>query len=197
MNICVFGASITWGGGDNQKGGWADRLKVELMEKDHEVYNLGICGNTTDDLLKRFDIEAEARDPEIIIFGIGTNDSRYIKTKDNPQTSLAQFKNNIEELVQKAKELTNIIVIIGLTNVDESKTMPIPWRPDAYYSNENAEIYNNVLQEISKNNRMVFIDVFNLLDFSDFEDGLHPNSNGHKKMFDKIKEIVEQLIKEN
>ena len=40
----------------------------------------------SDDLLKRFDVEGSAREAVFIVFGIGTNDSQYIKTTDNPQS---------------------------------------------------------------------------------------------------------------
>lgn len=30
--ICVFGASITWGAFDNEKGGWVNRLKLIKLQ---------------------------------------------------------------------------------------------------------------------------------------------------------------------
>ena len=32
-NICIFGASITWGGNDRDVGGWVNRLRLWIDEK--------------------------------------------------------------------------------------------------------------------------------------------------------------------
>ena len=83
QNICVFGDSVTWGAWDN-KGGWVSRLRafIESGNRDYFVYNLGVSGDTTKELLGRFDIEAKARSPNIIIFQIGDNDSIFVKSGD-------------------------------------------------------------------------------------------------------------------
>ena len=36
--------------------------------------------------------------PEIIIFAIGTNDTQFINSKDNPRVDKQEFRNNLEEL---------------------------------------------------------------------------------------------------
>jgi len=41
---------------------------------------------------------------------------------------------------------------------------------------------------------LIYIDVKNLVTIKELEDGLHPNSLGHGKMFDKIKPEIEKLI---
>ncbi len=69
MQIFVFGASIVYGSWD-EEGGWVDRLKRLANQKvsshadpDYwaEVYNLGVPGQRTDHLLKRFNFETEQR----------------------------------------------------------------------------------------------------------------------------------------
>ena len=95
--LTVFGDSITFGKGDSLEGGWCGRLKkyFENMGGNHRLYNLGISGNTTEDLLERFDIEAKARikfkregDRHIIIFSIGRISfwriSEYLISSNNP-----------------------------------------------------------------------------------------------------------------
>ena len=63
MNVLIFGDSITWGAYDPEQGGWATRLRNYFEEKDNDidVYNLGISGDTTADLLERIEIEAKSR----------------------------------------------------------------------------------------------------------------------------------------
>ena len=65
--ILIFGDSIIYGAWDRE-GGWAARLRKFLDEKTLTeedfyclVYNLGISGDTTEDLLERFEFETEQR----------------------------------------------------------------------------------------------------------------------------------------
>jgi len=189
--ICVFGASITWGAWDGEKGGWVNRLKLALESNhDIEVYNLGVSGNNTGDLLKRFEKEVKARKPTIIIFGIGNNDSTF----NNSEVSviIEKFEKNILRLIELGKKFTNNIIFVGLSKVDESKTMPIPWNKKIYYNNESIKKYDEKIQEVTKKNKVGYINIFDLLDKKDLEDGLHPNSQGHEKIFLKIKEFLRE-----
>ncbi len=190
--ICLFGDSITWGAWDPKRGGWGARLRsyFETNNIEVEVYNCGVSGDNTDDLLQRFKVEATAREPNVIIFAIGINDSQYVNSKDNPRVPIEMFQNNLQELVNQAKDFTNKIIFIGLTKVDESKTMPIPWDKIKFYDMDNVSKYNSVIKNFCQKNKLLFIDMLDLLQNEDLEDGLHPNPNGHKKMFEKIKKFL-------
>ncbi|MEA1963419.1 MAG: hypothetical protein U9M94_04270 [Patescibacteria group bacterium] len=37
---------------------------------------------------------------------------------------------------------------------------------------------------------MPFIEMFDLLNDEDLEDGLHPNSDGHEKMFKRVRDFL-------
>src|SRR3989338_5799563 len=127
MNIVIFGDSITWGAYDPDQGGWATRLRNYFEAKDDEIniYNLGIPGDTTADLLKRIEIEARSREPKVIIIAIGINDARFIHSTHSLRVSPEEFQQNITKLNSIAQEFTNKVVFVGLTVVDESKTAPI------------------------------------------------------------------------
>lgn len=189
--INIFGNSIAWGACDNEMGGWANRLRNYLANEAgayFETYNLGVSGDNSDKLLKRFPIENEARDPDIIMIAIGLNDSQHINSKDSLGVPLERFENNLLELIKQAKKFTEKIVFVGLTKVDEAKTMPIIWDTDKYYyDNENIARYNAKIKEICEKNSLPFIAMLDLLSDEDLEDGLHPNSQGHEKMFLRIK----------
>ena len=204
--ILVFGASITLGAWDI-KGGWVGRLKTFLAEKslahpdlDYRVYNLGVSGNTTEDLLARFEFEAKQRIKEkeetIIIFLIGTNDSQFVISKNNLRTLPDKFRENIQQLIYLAKKLTPKILFVGLTPVDESKTTPIPWNTDKIYKNENIQKYNEIIKSVCKKNNIYFIDTFSTWIKSDYkkllEDGLHPNLEGHREIFETVKKFLIQ-----
>jgi len=189
MIICIFGDSITWGFFDPEKGGWVQRLRSFIessKEEDIEIYNLGIAGDNTEDLLKRFKSECEARLPNKILFGIGANDSQYILTKDNPRVPIKEFEENLESLISQAKKFTDDIIFVGLTPVEESKTKPIPWNKQKFYDNDNISKYNSVIKSVAEKYNLQFIDIEGVLGLDDLYDGLHPNSAGHQKIFEVI-----------
>lgn len=190
--ICLFGDSITWGAWDPERGGWGARLRsyFETNNIEVNVFNCGVSGDNTEDLLQRFKVEASAREPNIIILSIGINDSQYVNSKDNPRIPIKKFQNNLQKLVNQAKYFTTRIIFIGLTKVDESKTMPIPWDTVKFYDMDNVSEYNFALKKFCQNNKLLFIDMLDLLDDTDLEDGLHPNSYGHQKIFERIKNFL-------
>lgn len=196
MTICIFGDSIAWGATDCEKGGWVERLKTSLMTKDVDVYNLGISGDTTEGLIKRFDTEAEVRVPDAVVFAIGINDS--LNREGEKMINIERFKNNIATLYYKAKVFTDKIVFIGLTSVDEAKTNPyFPGEEGATYNNQSIGEYDEAIRSFCEENDIIFIDMLGLLiKDEDLCDGLHPSSAGHEKMFKTISEAIEPIWKE-
>lgn len=186
--ICIFGDSITWGAGDTSVGGWADRLKAfyQATEPDIEVYNLGINSNTSDDVLARFSAEAQARGCTIALFAIGINDSKMIEGGVAEQISLADFRQNILDLIDQAGALDMQIAFLGLTRVDESKTMPIPWRPNTHYSNARITLFDESIKNICEDKELPYIHLAEVLEREDMPDGLHPNTEGYEKLITVI-----------
>ena len=198
----IFGDSITYGAWDVQ-GGWVGRLRRFVDKKNVSdqnfyclVYNLGISGNTTRDVLARFEYELKQRLQEeaVIVFAIGINDSAFVNTTQTHHVSLEQFKKNIESLIVLARTFSSRIIFVGLTPVDEAKTAPVIWDTSKSYKNEYIQQYNNALQEVTQENDVIFIDIFPTVSKKNFttltDDGLHPNSKGHQAMFRLIKKAL-------
>lgn len=100
----MFGDSVTYAG--YIKNSWANLIKLDLesnSQEDVEFFNLGINGNTSDDILNRFDVEAQARQPELIIFAFGVNDSGYIFDTNKPLVEIQNFETNVKILLIKQK----------------------------------------------------------------------------------------------
>ena len=194
--IVVFGDSITKGFDDSQ-GGWVHRLKRDLENRDnsdYSIYNCGIDGDNTKNLLKRFKIENEARyfegnDEHIVAFAIGINDSSRCEKNNIYHVPLEEFKENMNTLIHQAQELSTRIIIIGLTSVDENKTTPVPWISTVSYYQKNVELYNSALQEIAQHHNLEFIELLNTVPLDEMEDGLHPNDRGHEKIYQKVKQL--------
>jgi lysophospholipase L1-like esterase len=192
-HICVFGDSTSWGGWDLEKGGWVSRLWFYLGGRqegdDIELYNCSISGGTSDTILARFESEAKIRTADVLIFQTGGNDASYKSSPDNLLVPEDRFRQNIEEIIKRAKPISNKIVFCDLKNCDESKTMPVPWA-DFYYRNEDMQKYCKIMEEICIANGVEFLDL-DILDNVDFFDGLHPNEQGHEKIFQQVKKFLE------
>ncbi|MCK4782020.1 hypothetical protein KAS79_03830 [Candidatus Parcubacteria bacterium] len=206
--ICVFGDSISYGAWDYEQGGWVQRLRRFLDRKfiDSEdyfvVYNLGIDGDATKDLLKRFEFEAPLRmlrmsenEETIIIFEIGVNDACFVESQKEFMTELEKFEENLQELSHLARSYSLKIVFIGLTPVEEIKVTPLPWsKTGKSYKNEYIRKYNEIIKSVCTENKIYFIEIFEKwieLDYKNLlEDGLHPNSKGHEKIFEIVKDFL-------
>jgi lysophospholipase L1-like esterase len=202
--ILIFGDSITYGASDLE-GGWASRLRKYVDQKGlsdpdyyNLVYNLGISGNNTTDVLKRFEFEVQQRIKEegetAIIFLIGTNDSQLFKGKF--RTEPEQYENNLQQLYVLAQKYSQKVIFVGLFPIDESKTTPVAWHKEKFYKNEYIKAYNDSVKDFCQKNNIIFIEIFeNFIDKdykSLFDDGIHPSSEGHRQMFEIIKD---ELIK--
>ncbi len=171
-------------------GGWANRLKLFLWNNwekyQTNVYHLGINGDTTDQLLRRFDLEAEMRNPDILIFAIGINDSVF--WKDNRKIiNETDFANNITNLIEKAHKYTETIIFVGLTNIVDKILQPYEDSTSSKcYSEENVKKFSQILEKTCSDKNVYYIPMLGLIKEGDLSDGLHPNTDGHKKMFEKI-----------
>jgi lysophospholipase L1-like esterase len=136
--ILVFGDSIARGYWDRE-GGWETRLRKFLVARSLQnlsdvklywvTYNLGVSGDTTEDLLQRFEFETKQRSKEkektMFIFQIGSNDSQFYNNKKTFHVASEKFEINIQKLIDLAKKFSEKIIFIGLTPVDDSKVNPI------------------------------------------------------------------------
>lgn len=206
--ILVFGDSITYGAWDTE-GGWVQRLRRYLDARTlsdpdsyYLVYNLGVSGDTTEDLLERLGFETKQRLDEeeeaVFIFAIGENDSAFInkrKRHQRHQVEPKDFERNVLKLIRLARKYASKIVFVGLVPVDDAKVDPVPWRPEISYRNEYISAYNRILKAVCRKRKIPFVDVFDELAKEDYkhllEDGAHPNSRGHRKIFESVKSFLE------
>ena len=183
--IGVWGDSITWGASDLEMGGWVARLR-HFIDTNYElepgVYNLGVSGDKVSDVLKRFDVEYEARKPDTVILAIGINDSPHDTHKGTP---LATFEQQFTELVQKVKTKSDKLFVVGPTNVDEEHS-------DSHgYNDKTIKPYEEIIREVTKQQELPYIDLSGLISKDDLKmDGLHPEAEGHEKIFQKVKKAL-------
>jgi|SRR3989344_5769652 len=196
--ILVFGDSITWGAKDLEKGGWVNRLKLffESNNKGIDVYNLGVSGDNSRDLLERFENESNKRifEDTLIIILIGTNDSSKHQEINVP---IREFEENLIKLLDISRSLKAKLLFLGINKVDESRTSPVYYDSTLFYKNKDLREYEKIVKDISKIKKIPFLKLFNLLKDEDFDDGVHPNAMGHEKIFQRINKflIERELVK--
>ena len=174
----MFGDSILYGVGDTEEFGWANRIKKSLSSNNF-LFNLGIPGQNSTDILNRFESEFKNRfnneDKFNIIFSFGIKDALILNEDLN---HLKVFKSNINKLIEISKKYSNNIYFIGLImpNIDIRKN----------YNLSNVSLVDDTLKDICNENNVGYIALKDKIKNEDLFDGLHPNNIGHKK----ISEIV-------
>jgi len=203
-HILVFGTSITYGAWDSE-GGWVARLRKFLDKKTISsnyknyglIYNLGVDGDKTEDVLKRFEPETKARlepgNETIVIFHVGINDIIFNDKLNSTEVSPEQFGKNLKLLLDKAKIYSKKIILVSYMPVDK-RVDPIPWSPGRSYKNEFLGEFDKIMASVSKNEGAHFIEVFKKFIDSDYSsllaDGVHMNDKGHKKLYELVRDYL-------
>jgi len=206
VKILVFGSSEAWGAFD-EEGGWADRLKKYFLKekmnsrysKDlKDVYNFGLTTTDTQSTLKilkdKMEIIEEVCPSEyIFIFSIGKNDARGVGEKSNRKIKIEDYRNNLMEMINIAKNYSDEIFFLGYSIVDEEKTKPWKNAKD-FWENKNLEEYEERLRDICNSKGVHYIKIRDVLSKNDLHDGLHPNTEGHRKIFEKVKTELNKFL---
>lgn len=203
--ILIFGTSITYGAWDKE-GGWVTRLRKYIDNKiigsnntyHYLLYNLGVSGDNTLGLLERFDIETKLRigdEDTIIIFSIGTNDSQFVNITGQNRVSPEEFEKNLKKLIDMARKYTDKILMTGIMPVDDKKMDPIPWSPEKSYKNEFIKQYDALVKKVCSEKKIDFIEMLDEFMKEDYKtllyDGVHPNAQGHEKIYEIVKNHLE------
>jgi len=182
--LCVFGDSIVVGSDDREAGGWVARLRLSLNAREKiSTYNLGVDGDRSEQLLRRLGGEAAARNASVIVISIGTNDLGWHGSEG---TDSALFRERYDSILSQAERFTPRILVLGLLNVDEGNE-------SHGVQNKQVLAFNGVIEELAREHRAEFLNLFGTLVPADFVDGLHPNASGHAKLAPLIARELERL----
>lgn len=204
MRILVFGASVTYGAWDSE-GGWVDRLKRKLHAdflsggEKHQVFNLGVGGQTTADLLDRLGVELQARAnerwPLALIFSCGTNDERRRVGAEDSEVSLEQFADNIRKIIDLAHAYTDKLIFLG----EPPLMHPEITLNDNVYLDERVKQYDETVKNIVNEQGIIHLSLRSGFEAHAtenlyYQDGLHPNDNGHKLIADVVLPELDKLL---
>ena len=204
-HLMAFGHSVAQGYWDVE-GGWIQRLRKYLDKRyiEHhedlyddyffEVYNEGISGEDTNELLQRLEgeLEIRKRDKEdIVILQIGVNDTQ-IKSGE-PRVTVDEFSSNLESIIDLAQKQVNNVIFLGDGYIGDIEYSP---GSKAKISDKRLEEFENIKAKICRKKGVEFIDIrseFSREEWKEYQyDGLHPNSEGHQEIFKLVKKELER-----
>ena len=172
--------------GDSQtdlgfKNGWAYLLKKWYQNK-AIIYNKSICNYTSLMLKDVLNELVKNQHVDICTILLGTNDCYNFNLFVSPEN----YKQNILYIIDQMRIINPTCIILLITPPISTIHMGI------------LDYVNIIYQIIGERPHITLIDLYhgtNILDASDLHsDGLHLNSNGNFKLFNKIKYIIETYI---
>lgn len=197
MKILFYGDSITDCGGYKQDvkttGGYT-KFTAQLLGDGHEYFNHGISGNTTKDLLNRYQKDVKDINPDILTLLIGINDvwrafdsGRYTEPK--------QVGENISKLLDDLKSDCPNCKIIVL----EPFLLPAPDKK--YFRPLLAQIIEEV-RAVAVQKANAFIPLDGLFakermttDWQELsQDGVHPVEKGQKLIAKHLAEEIKKFL---
>ncbi|KKU49799.1 MAG: hypothetical protein A3F53_00010 [Candidatus Zambryskibacteria bacterium RIFCSPHIGHO2_12_FULL_48_10] len=136
-------------------------------ELDVPIVNLGVSGDTTLGALVRIS-ELDKYEPKVVIVLLGGND--YLASVPPEET----FR-NLSKIVDAIQARGSAVILVGIgSNFDkEFENLAV---------NKKAAYVPDILENIFENSKLM-------------SDSLHPNDEGYKLMAERIKPILEKLLK--
>lgn len=172
--IVLFGDSITefWSKED-----------PSFFEGKPYLINRGIGGQTTPQLLDRFDDDVIALQPNTVVILAGTNDI----AGNTGKTTLEQIYRNLVKMVESAKRHHIRPVLCALL-----PAAAYGWNPSVQPGPEIVKL-NAMLRDYAKREKIAFVDYHSVLDDGHLglskkysKDGVHPNRSGYRVMEEQL-----------
>ena len=195
LRVCFIGDSITNGTGDVAMLGWPGYLCAAEVAAGHDLtdYNLGIRGDTSDDIRPRWQAEVAARLKPgtncAIVFNFGLNDATL--QGEGPDAAirvdLGRSIENAREMLGRAKTMQPTLWV-GPSAVDDAR-MPLTTDEGHIRDKRNARTadYNLAFRALADELQIPYLDMLSET-INDpawpgmLADGLHPFAPGHKRM---------------
>jgi lysophospholipase L1-like esterase len=202
--VFLFGASVVYGVGAVEAC-WADRIKQAVHRelyganaKDDacQVFNCGIPGENAAQVNSRIhpalSLSSKPEDKKIIVLSVGTNDSRAEGESTAFQNTPEGYRQTLETMLPAVQRLSSGLICVGFTPVDEHKTLPHrDGNAASYFRNDRIRQFEQVFAEVSLAHHLTFVPLFDKAQAHGwnarlYQDGLHPNDEGHEWMFQQV-----------
>ena len=178
VRICYVGDSFVNGIGDPTKLGWTGRLSASSQNNNLDIthYNLGIRRETSEDILKRWELECQARLPKglenKVVFSFGVNDT--VIENGQRRVSLENSIANAKTMLLNASKKYDVIMI-GMPPINDDE------------QNESIKELDSKYQELCNGLNIPYLSIFNRLRHDKIwkeevtlNDGAHPRDKGYE-----------------
>ena len=168
-NVIAFGDSLTAGFGAGEAEDYPSVLATLLGTP---VLNAGVSGDTTESALERLDADVLARDPRVVIVGLGGND--FLR-----RMPLAQTEANLRNTIRQIHTAKAMVVLLGFR---------FPTLGASY-----EEMYERVAEE---EGCLLVPDLLDgiLRDPALRSDAIHPNARGYRVMAERVAAPCRKLL---
>ena len=178
IRICFFGNSFVNGTGDPDYLGWTGRACAAMTSQKHSLtyYNLGIRGNTSQQIENRWQVESNLRFPPDcdarLVFSFGVNDTRIESgaVLVDPDSSITTAR----RLLNQAKNQYPILLVGPPPIADQAANIRIE-QTSLAYGELCAELevpYLETYQPLSQN--LLWMQEVAMVD------GAHPAAGGYE-----------------
>lgn len=156
--------------------------------------NRGISGQTTPQMLIRFQQDVVSLKPAVVVILAGTND---IAGNTGPTTN-EQIEDNFKSMIAIAKQNHIKVVLASLT-----PAFAYPWRPEVHPV-ERIMALNAWIKQEAADQGLVYLDYFSAManpqDGMKREltvDGVHPNAAGYRVMAPLAEKAIQEALNEH
>jgi len=207
--ISVFGSSIMEGriGADTAAERWYNILQAKLSERFpaicFPIVNGAVGGESTREIMRRFDGDVLAYSPDYLLVMVGGNNSDYA----NPERIVPpeEARRLVEDMLRRTPAKTRVVGIIFGPVINElhgCSRNPVfleAFRKNGVAGvNEQLEPYRRLFRECIRQHGLPSLDLYET--FKDapehylLPDGIHLNKHGHAVFAQKIFETLERLL---
>ncbi len=180
--------------GDSITDGW--KLRDYFPGKPYVVFNRGIDGQSTPEMLVRFRQDVIDLDPKVLVVLAGTNDVAGVTGATRNEDIEANYA-SMAELARAHHIRVVFSSLLPVNNYTEDAKESFALRP-----RERILALNTWLKDYCARNGLVYLDYFSALvddkgmlkrDLTG--DGLHPNDAGYKIMAPLAEKAIEKTLK--
>lgn len=169
-NIIAFGDSLTAGYGASAGEDYPSRLASLIGTN---VINAGVSGDTTDSAAARLDADVLARDPRIVIVGLGGND--FLR-----QAPIEGTEQNLRAIIRRIQGSGAMVALLGFHFPSLTANWGKMYARVAH--DEGCLLIDDVLDGIESNASLK-------------SDEIHPNARGYQIMAERVAGPCRKLIK--
>jgi lysophospholipase L1-like esterase len=182
VDVVFMGNSIT--------EGWVKSHPEFFSENNYT--GRGISGQTTSQMLLRFQNDVVALKPRLVVINAGTNDIAENTGIYNPDFTF----NNIKAMADIAKSNGIKVIIASVL-----PAAAFPWRKEITDAPQKVDALNSKLKQYAQSNKLIFVDYNTAMRDAKggmreglAKDGIHPTPSGYAVMEPIIKSAIKKVL---